>query len=109
MPNIEKALKVAGKRPAYAKVVGYLTKNHGWHTSLEIEHDTWCRQPEVSKALSDLAAYVESRQKLVTECSKGRPIKEYRLSEEAEQMLFTNIKEEIEREYKEKIEALEGI
>ena len=109
MPNIEKALKVAGKRPAYAKVVGYLAKDHDWHTSLQIEHDTWCRQPEVSHAMSDLAGYVESRQKSVSEQTKGRPIKEYRLTEEAEQRLFTNLKEEIERDYKKKIEALEGI
>jgi predicted transcriptional regulator len=109
MPNIEKALKVAGKRPAYAKVVGYLAKDYDWHTSLQIEHDTWCRQPEVSNVMSDLADYVESRQKPVTEQTKGRPIKEYRLSEEAEQRLFTNLKGEIERDYKEKIEALEGM
>jgi len=107
MPNIEKALKAAGKRPAHAKVVGYLAKDHDWHTSLQIEHDTWCRQPEVSKALSDLAAYVESRQKPVTEQTKGRPIKEYRLSEDMERKLFTDLKAGIEKEYREKIEALE--
>jgi predicted transcriptional regulator len=109
MPNIEKALKAVGKRPAYAKVVDYLAKDHDWHTSLQIEHDVWCRQPEVSNVMSDLADYVESRQKPVSEQTKGRPIKEYRLSEEAEQKLFTNIKEEIEREYKEKMGALGGI
>ena len=109
MPNIEKALKAVGKRPAYAKVVDYLAKDHDWHTSLQIEHDVWCRQPEVSNVMSDLADYVESRQKPVTESSKGRPIKEYRLSEEAERRLFTNLKGEIEKEYKVKIEALEGV
>jgi predicted transcriptional regulator len=105
MPNIEKALKVAGKRPAYAKVVGYLAKDHGWHTSLQIEHDTWCRQGEVSRVLKDLSAYVESRQKLVTG-QTGRPIKEYRLSEEMQEKMFTDIKTGIEREYRDKIEAL---
>ena len=109
MPNIEKALKIAGKRPAYAKVVGYLVKDHDWHTSLQIEHDVWCRQPEVSKALSDLVGYVESRQKPATEQTKGRPIKEYRLSEEAERKLFADLKEQIEKEYRVKIGALEGI
>ena len=106
MPNIEKALKVAGKRPAYAKVVGYLAKDHDWHTSLQIEHDTWCRQPEVSKALSDLADYVESRQKPVSEQTKGRPIKEYHLSEEMQEKLFVDIRAAIEKEYKTKVEAL---
>ena len=109
MPNIEKALKVAGKRPAYAKVVGYLAKDHDWHTSLEIEHDAWCRQPEVSNVMSDLAGYVESRQKPATEQIKGRPIKEYRLSEEAEKKLFMDLKAGIEKEYKVKVEALEGV
>ncbi len=108
MPNIEKALKVAGKRPAYAKVVGYLA-DHDWHTSLQIEHDTWCRQGEVSIVLKDLSAYVESRQKPVTEQTKGRPIKEYRLSEEAEKKLFMDLKAGIEKEYKVKVEALEGV
>ena len=106
MPNIEKALKVAGKRPAYAKVVGYLAKDHDWHTSLQIEHDTWCRQPEVSTVMSDLAGYVESRQKSATEQTKGRPIKEYHLSEEMQEKLFVDIRAAIEKEYKTKVEAL---
>ncbi len=109
MPNIEKALKVTGKRPAYAKVVGYLAKDHGWHTSLEIEHDAWCRQPEVSNVMSDLAGYVESRQKPATEQIKGRPIKEYRLSEDMQEKLFTDLRAGIEKEFKEKIEALEEV
>ena len=108
MPNIEKALKVAGKRPAYAKVVGCLAKDHDWHTSLQIEHDAWCRQPEVSNVMSDLAGYVESRQKPATEQTKGRPIKEYRLSEEMQGKLFTDLRAGIEKEFKEKIGALEG-
>lgn len=106
MPNIEKALKVAGKRPAYAKVVGYLAKDHDWHTSLQIEHDTWSRQSGISTAMRELAGYVESRQKPATEQTKGRPIKEYRLSEEMQRKLFTDIKAGIEREYRDKIEAL---
>ena len=108
MPNIEKALKIAGKRPAYAKVVGYLAKDHDWHTSLQIEHDTWCRQGEVSLILKDLSAYVESRQKLTSGQITGRPTKEYRLSEEMQEKLFTDLRAGIEKEFKEKIEALEG-
>ena len=108
MPNIEEALKVAGKRPAYAKVVGYLAKDHDWHTTLEIEHDAWCRQGEVSLVLKDLSAYVESRQKSTTEQITGRPTKEYRLSEEMQEKLFTDLRAAIEKEFKGKIEALEG-
>ena len=43
------------------------------------------------------------------EPSKGRPVSEYRISEEAEKKLFTDLRAGIEIEFKEKVEALEEI
>lgn len=110
MPNIAKALEKAGKSPAYAKIVEYLIKDHDWHVSREIEHECYLPQPQVSMVMISLIgagfAQVQMTRK---EPSKGRPISEYRISEEAEQRLFANLKEQIEGEYREKIEALEGI
>jgi predicted transcriptional regulator len=110
MPNIAKALETAGKSPAYAKIVEYLIKDHDWHVSRQIEHECYLPQPQVSIVMTSLigAGFAEVQMKR-KEPSKGRPLSEYKISEEAEQMLFTNLKGEIERDYKMKIEALEGV
>lgn len=110
MPNIAKALEKAGKSPAYAKTVEYLTKDHDWHVSREIEHECYLPQPQVSMVVTSLIgagfAQVQMKRK---EPSKGRPISEYRISEEAEKKLFTDLRAGIEKEFKEKVEALEEI
>ena len=110
MPNIEEALKVAGKNRVYARIVDYLCGDHDWHVSREIEHVCYLPQPQVSLTMATLIgegiALVQMKRK---EPSKGRPVFEYKISEEAEQRLFANLKGEIERDYKKKIEALEGM
>jgi predicted transcriptional regulator len=110
MPNIEEALKVAGKNRVYARIVDYLCRDHDWHVSREIEHECYLPQPQVSMVMTSLIgagfAQIQMKRK---EPSKGRPLSEYRISEEAEQGLFANLKGEIERDYKKKIEALEGV
>ena len=110
MPNIAKALEKAGKSPAYAKIVEYLIKDHDWHVSRQIEHECYLPQPQVSIVMTSLigAGFAEVQMKR-KEPSKGRPLSEYRIIEEAEKKLFTDLKEQIEKEYREKIEALEGV
>ena len=109
MPNIAKALEKAGKSPAYAKIVEYLIKDHDWHVSREIEHECYLPQPQVSMVMISLIgagfAQVQMTRK---EPSKGRPVFEYKISEEAEKKLFMDLREDIEEKYKAKIEALEG-
>ena len=110
MPNIEEALKVAGKNRVYARIVDYLCGDHDWHVSREIEHVCYLPQPQVSLTMATLIgegiALVQMKRK---EPSKGRPVFEYKISEEAERELFANLKKQIEKEYREKIEALEGM
>ena len=110
MPNIEEALKVAGKNRVYARIVDYLCGDHDWHVSREIEHVCYLPQPQVSLTMATLIgegiALVQMKHK---EPSKGRPVFEYKISEEAEKKLFTDLRAGIEKEYKAKVEALEEV
>jgi predicted transcriptional regulator len=110
MPNIEEALKVAGKNRVYSRIVDYLCRDHDWHVSREIEHVCYLPQPQVSLTMATLIgegiALVQMKRK---EPSKGRPVFEYKISEEAEKKLFMDLREDIEEEYKAKIAALEEV
>ena len=108
MPNIAKALEKAGKSPAYAKIVEYLIKDHEWHVSREIEHECYLPQPQVSLVLRDLVGYIE-RRLAPSRLIKGRPMFEYHMSEEMQEKLFADLRAGIEKEFKGKIEALEGV
>ena len=91
MQNISQKLMACGIRRTVSNVVELLVSDFDWHKFRDIERKADLRQPEVSMAIKEILPYVEVRTSNEKREEKGRPTKEFRLTEAAANGLIKSI------------------